>query len=227
MVVNSYAQSNKQVTLLDSILSLRKLSNDTDLGTKDKIRYAELACKFSNELAIDTTRLKSNWNLSRLYLNYDMDSLFGKINHSNLKLAQKLKDTLYIGYTYQNLGYYFTTQTQNDSAYFNYYSAVKIYDRTDDIQNKAETLFTMANIQETERDYIGSEQNAIKGLKLIRTLSVNERNLTTIYDFLNLLAIISNRLGNYDEAIDYQNQAFEIGNKLKNSLFSNSRPWSW
>lgn len=219
LVFSVSAQSKGQVTRLDSIFRLRNLSKNPNLNADDRIQFAELACNLSDELAIDTTRLKSNWNLSRLYLNYDKDSSFGKINQSNLKLAQKLKDTLYIGYTYQNLGYYFTTQTQNDSAYYYYNNAVKIYDRTGDIQNKGETLFTMANIQETERDYIGSEKNAIDALKLIKSLPKTENNLDYTYELLNLLAVISARLGNYDEAIDNQNKAIETVKGLKNNLY--------
>ncbi len=213
-----FAQSGKNNTQLDSILQLRKLSNDIKLSANKRIELASLACDLSNKLKADTTKLYSNWNLSKLYLNYDRNTSFGKINVTNLKLAHKLKDTLYIGYTYQNLGYYYSTQKQNDSAYYYYYNAVKIYDKTDDVRNKGETLFTMANIQETERDYIGSEQNAIESLKLIRSLPETQNNLDTIYNIYDLLSIISERLGNYDEAIEYQNKALEIGKRIKNNL---------
>ncbi|TJY38239.1 tetratricopeptide repeat protein [Pontimicrobium aquaticum] len=213
------AQSKEPQVQLDSILNLRKLSNDRELSPDERITLANLAVQQSKELAIDTTLLKSSWNLSRLYLYFDLNDEFGKINKSNLILAKKLQDTTYIAYTYQNLGYYYKTQTQNDSAYYYYYNAVKVYDRMGDIRNRAETLFTMANIQETERDYIGSEKNAISALKLIRELKASQRNLETTYHLLNLLAVISVKLENYDQAINYQTQALKVSEDIKENLW--------
>lgn len=219
MSVYLSAQSRESQVQLDSILNLRKLSNNRELGSNERIALANLAVQQSNELDIDTTLLKSNWNLSRLYLNFDLNDEFGKINKSNLILAKKLQDTTYIAYTYQNLGYYYKTQTQNDSAYFYYYNAEKVYDKIGDIRNKGETLFNMANIQETERDYVGSEKNAISALKLIKSLNTNDRNLTMTYHILNLLAVISVKLQNYDQAIDYQTQALKVGEDIEDNLW--------
>jgi len=213
------AQSIEQQVQLDSIIKLRKLSNNVELSSDERIRLASLAVEHSKKLSIDSTLLKSNWNLTGLYLNFDMNIPFGEINKSNLELAKKIKDTTYIALTYQNLGWYHLTQIKNDSAYYYYYNAVKIFDRIGDVRNKGETLFNMANIQETERDYIGSEKNAIEGLKLIRSLPTSERGLIYTYDLLNLLAVISVRLENYDQAIDYQTQALKVGEDIEDNLW--------
>ena len=213
------AQSIEEQVQLDSVIKLRKLSNNVELSSDERIRLASLAVEHSKKLSIDSTLLKSNWNLTGLYLNFDMDIPFGEINKSNLELAKKLKDTTYIALTYQNLGWYHLTQIKNDSAYYYYYNAVKIFDRIGDVRNKGETLFNMANIQETERDYIGSEKNAIEGLKLIRSLPTSERSLIYTYDLLNLLAVISVRLENYDQAIDYQTQALKVGEDIEDNLW--------
>ena len=213
------AQSIEQQVQLDSVIKLRKLSNNVELSSDERIRLASLAVEHSKKLSIDSTLLKSNWNLTGLYLNFDMNIPFGEINKSNLELAKKLKDTTYIALTYQNLGWYHLTQIKNDSAYYYYYNAVKIFDRIGDVRNKGETLFNMANIQETERDYIGSEKNAIEGLKLIRSLPTSERSLIYTYDLLNLLAVISVRLENYDQAIDYQTQALKVGEDIEDNLW--------
>jgi len=213
------AQSNKNQAQLDSIFLLRKQSNDKELDISQRIKLAKLAVNQSKELSIDTTLLRSNWNLTGLYLNFDMNIPFGEINKSNLILAKKLQDTTYIALTYQNLGWYYLTQIKNDSAYYYYYNAVKIFDKTGNIRNKGETLFNMANIQETERDYIGSEKNAISALKLIRSLKTNDRNLVMTYHIINLLAVISVKLENYDQAIDYQTQALEVGEDIEDNLW--------
>ena len=213
------AQSIEEQVQLDSVIKLRKLSNNVELSSDERIRLASLAVEHSKKLSIDSTLLKSNWNLTGLYLNFDMNIPFGEINKSNLELAKKLKDTTYIALTYQNLGWYHLTQIKNDSAYYYYYNAVKIFDRIGDVRNKGETLFNMANIQETERDYIGSEKNAIEGLKLIRSLPTSERSLIYTYDLLNLLAVISVRLENYDQAIDYQTQALKVGEDIEDNLW--------
>ena len=49
------------------------------------------------------------------------------INHKNLKLAYKLKDSLALATANYSLGWYHSVKSQNDSAYYYYYNAQKIY----------------------------------------------------------------------------------------------------
>ena len=158
-----FAQSDNIIAKLDSIEVLRKLSKDRSIKIESRLDYAKRASQLSFETKIDSTILRSNRDLSFVYLNMGKYNLFRTINHSNLKLAKKLNDSSAIAITNYNLGaYYHNFELNHDSAYYYYYNAAKLYNKLKDDLNEGEVLLNMANIQETEKDYIGAEINAIR-----------------------------------------------------------------
>ena len=211
------AQNESFYTKLDSIESLRKLSKNFSLDTEVRLAYARKASELSNEIRIDSTMLKSNINLSFRYLDMDKYNLYRQINHKNLKLALKLKDSVALGTVNHNLGWYHFVESQNDSAYYYYYKAQKIYSLLGDKQNESSVLLSMADIQETAKDYTGSEETAVRAISLVESLPQTNRNLKTLWSLYNLLAVISERLKKHDEAIEYYNTSLEITNKLDKS----------
>jgi signal transduction histidine kinase len=88
----------------------------------------------------------------------------------------------------------------------------------------ASTLVNMADIQQTEKDYIGSEATAIRGIKVLQSLPKTESNLNRLWILNNLLAVISGELLLLDDAIDYHNKALAICDKMdygiENQLYS-------
>jgi signal transduction histidine kinase len=145
-----------------------------------------------------------------------------KINHSNLKLAHKVNDSSAIGIANFNLGFYYHNfELNHDSAYYYYYNAAKLYNKIKDDLNEGEVLVNMANIQETEKDYIGSEINAIRAISLIQKLPETDRNLDTLWSLYNLLGAISGRLQQYDKALDNHQIALSIGEKISDGYFYN------
>ena len=90
-----------------------------------------------------------------------------------------------------------------------------------DVRNEGVLLLNMANIQETEKDYIGAEVNAIRAISLIQKLPETERNLDTLWSLFNLLGVISEKLGQFDKAIDYHEGALIYGNKISDNYLYN------
>ena len=72
----------------------------------------------------------------------------------------------------------------------------------------------MAITTSLERDYVGSESNAVKAIKLIEQLPKTERNLDTIWILYNLLGINSWRLELYEQAIEYHSQALDYSKQI-------------
>jgi len=219
------AQSEEQLKQLDSIFNLRELSRDYDLGYELQHRYGKRAETLSKHLGVDSTLLRSQTFLSGLYLYYDRYEEFRAINHSSLVLAKKLNDSVRIGKNYYNLGWFHMIENNNDSAYFYYYNAQKVYQQIGDLKNEGEVLLNMANIQESAKDYLGSEETAVRGISLIERLprsnnvSVNDGNLDTLWSLYNLLAVISERLGQHDESIKNYQKCIEIAEKMSQPFF--------
>jgi signal transduction histidine kinase len=213
------AQNESFYAKLDSIESLRKLSNDSSLEMEVRLSYARNASLFSEELNIDSTRLKSNRYLSLVYLNMEEYNLYRDINHKNLKLALKLKDSVSIGIANNNLGWYHHVESQSDSSYYYYYNAAKIFQALGDKLSEGEALLSIADIQETVKDYISSEETAVRAISLVEQFPETERNRITLWSLYNLLGVISERLKNHDEAIENYNKCIEITKKMEEPLY--------
>ena len=206
---------------LDSIETLRKLSKDSGLQLGLRLDYAKRASQLSIETKVDSIILRSDRDLSFIYLimgNYDSTKL---VSHSNLKLANKLKDSIAIAIANHHLGFSHHSEVQHDSAYYYYSQAVKIYNKLKEIQLEGELLINMVDIQNTEKDYIGAEVNAIRAIKLIETLPQTNNNLDTLWSLYNILGLISENLQQYDKAIEYHNKALTFSDKIPDNYLYN------
>lgn len=205
---------------LDSINSLRDLAKDNTLSSPDRIDYAKLAIRLSLETKIDSTVLASQQVLSALYLNEEIYEDYRRLNYKNLKLANKLNDSSSIAQANRSLGWYHYVKSNSDSAYYYHYQAQKIFEKLGEIQEEAEVLLNMADIQETERDYVGSENNAIMAIKLMQTLPETEDNLDTLWTLHNVIGIVSENLENFDKALEYHELALDYSKKMKSSYIN-------
>lgn len=215
------AQEDNLNVKLDSIQVLRNLSKDRSLNYDKRLEYAKDASQLSLETNVDSTILKSNRELSFIYLimgNYD---LVKSVNHRNLILAHKLKDSIAIAVANHQLGYSFDEEIQSDSAYYYYTKAVNIYNKLNKFQLEGEILLNMANIQSSEKDYIGAEVNAIRAIKLIQKLPINDNNLDTFWSLYNLLGNIYEKLIQFDKSIEYHEKALTFSNKIKDNYIHN------
>ncbi|MFL0353831.1 ATP-binding protein [Xanthomarina sp. GH4-25] len=219
------AQNTSFNRQLDSIYYYRDLA-EKSLNTKDRIQYAKYAIKLSEATNQDSTILKSKRLLSTLYLRErDANSLYS-LNHENLKLANKLQDSIAIANITNVLGWYHGQKAQIDSSYYYYYKASKAFNKIHDVENEAFTLFEMSDIQFNQRDYIGCEQNAVASIRLFQSLPETEGTLDYLWSLHNLIAIASDELELYDKAIEYHHKALTYSDKIEDNfiytLYSNS-----
>lgn len=212
-----YAQRNNKI--LDSIYELRKLANTDDVSVVNKIKFAKRAYDLSIQTKLDSTILESGRDLSYAYVIGNDFENYRFYNHKNLKLANKLQDTLAIANLNEHLGYYHYSVSRSDSAYYYYYNALKLYNYLKNPLKQVDILYSMANMQETEKDYAGSEKNAVQALKLLNGLPETNDNLIMSRALNNLLALISERLERREEAIEYYNKTIEISKKIDNSRY--------
>lgn len=211
---------NKENKLIDSIVKLRSLSSQTSKVPVDiKLNYALLAYELSKEVDQDTTILKSVRNLSYAYVNSGDFNNYGSFSHKTLKLANKLKDTSVLAITNFHLGYYHDYELRNDSAYYYYYNARKLFSALNDTENEVSTLVNMTVIQRVEKDYVGCEKNAIEAIRLLQKLPETNYNLDSQWSLNNTLALVSEQLERRNEAIEYHNKTIEISKKLDNPRY--------
>ena len=219
------AQNTSFNRQLDSIYHYRNLANTT-LNSEDGIHYAKYAIKLSEATTQDSTILKSKRLLATLYLRErNIDEIF-KLNHENLKLANKLQDSVAISHITNVLGWYHEQKLQIDSAYYYFYTASKSFRKINEVKNEALMLYNMSNIQFDQRDYIGCEQNAVASIRLFQRLPATEETLDYLWALHNLIAIASDELELFDKAIEYHHKALIYSDQIKDNflytLYSNS-----
>ena len=202
---------------MDSIEKNRELSSNSSFSTNDRLLYSIKASEFAVLTKNDSIILRANRDLSYTYLvNGDYES-FKNVGLDNLALAKKLKDSLAIALTNKNLGwYYYQIDDDNTTSYRHLIEAYDYFNKKNNLTQKAEILYSIATIQDLEKDYLGSEQNAIEALKLFNKIQ-NESLNSDKYRVLILLGTVSYKLENYDKSIDYHNQALNLTRKINNS----------
>jgi len=215
---NCLAQlSPDQSQKLDSILTLRNQSSDNSFSLEERFAFVERARRMSEELNIDSTIVESNKAVLSIYFKRKNNNLFKKLGRETLSLATRINDTTSIAYLNFYFGAYFGRILENDSAYYYYYNAEKIYNALNDNYNSARVLLNMAIIQKDEKDYIGSESNSIKAIPFLESEILNKNKMDGAYRTLssvyNNLAIVTKELGNYPKAIEYYNQAISTQRK--------------
>jgi len=139
------------------------------------------------------------------YSLYKQDEL--KIsNHLMLKRAVEAKDTLNIAKAYNLIGKYKNDIGENDSAFYYYTKAEKLFLKLNDINYLSQNYINKAFVQLTINDYAGCEYSAIKSLTYMK----KGADIRSEYDALNLVGISSNELKDYDNAIIYHNKALNV-----------------
>lgn len=148
--------------------------------------------------------------------------LHGQVE-SNLKLIDSLhkeyksiktKDSLSTADYYYNLGETYRYSNIGDSAYYYYYKAEKIYKYIKNDLRLARTLYGLAVMQNHNKDFTGAEVTAFESLSLLESL--REENLVRKYKGYNynLLGMVYEFMGQFDQAIDYYETSIELKKKL-------------
>ena len=215
------SQSSKDRLYTDSINLLITKSNENLVKLDKRLNYAQLASELSYKLNQDSIILKSNRNLSLwLYNNEDFEK-YKDVNHINLRLALRLKDSAAMAVANHNLAMYHRDQSLNsDSSLFYYSKSLKLYNKLNNIYKKAEVLTNIAYIQQVEKDYIGGESNAIEALKLLETLELSEVIKDDIWILYNNIGNISSELENYSKSLEYHNKAIEIADEMSDGNYN-------
>ncbi|TVZ57955.1 signal transduction histidine kinase [Flavobacteriaceae bacterium MAR_2010_105] len=211
---------SSNLSKLDSVIYYRQLSKNADLTFQDRLQLAKKASDLSSQLNIDTTTVLDNRNLSFLYLMLGDYEPYKEVNTINLKLATQLKDSLVLAIANNNLAWYHHYNQQNDSAYYYYNKALHWYEQLNSLKNQASILGNIASIQRIEKDYVGSEENIIRALKLLQKLPSTEANLDNQWIMYNRLGIISLDLKQYDKSLEYHDKALEVSDKMKDGYYN-------
>jgi len=196
------ATTVKQDTLSINKTTVSKANQKTDLD-----RTYQTAIREDN----DSLKGKLLLDLSFRYLKLKDSIMFLKVNEEARELVVSLKDSVGTAETYWDLGQFYHSYNREDSAYYYYDKAQKIYQDLEDQLNSGSLLLNMAIIQKNIRDYTGSEVTTTNAINLLEPLD----KYYSLYIAYNNLGIVFNELEEYEKSLYYHQKAISNLKKLK------------
>lgn len=126
-----------------------------------------------------------------------------RISTIGLKKNLLKKDSYFVGQSYRWLGVYYENISVNDSAFYYYLKAEKIFNILKCINELGKIHTQIAQVKYYSNDFLGSEVELIKALKIARSINDKKLELDVIY----YLAQSSLELKEYDKSLIYFEKA--------------------
>ena len=142
------------------------------------------------------------------YLNDNKNSL--KISREIARLSKQSKDLFSLGRSYYYMGDCYLV-TNKDSAYYYYHQAEKLYQQLHVKEKLALTLFKKALLLTQEGNYLESEIQVAKSLKLIK----GSTDYELLYSAYSILGTNFEKLEEYNNALKYYLLAEDVLKKLQ------------
>ncbi|SNR44425.1 Signal transduction histidine kinase [Maribacter sedimenticola] len=194
----------------DSISIWIKESQTVHINDLAKLELLQKAVQYAAYPQSDTIKAKYYTQLS-YDQNFTFDStLFREVNKNAIKFNQKIKDSLSLGNAYWDLAFFYNNYAIQDSAYYAYNEAQKIFEGISQVEMSGRMFLEMAKIQTEIKDYIGSESTVIKAIEQFKQTD----NTLFLYHSYNLLGISSGSLGEVEKSLAYYNEALYYLNQL-------------
>ncbi len=204
---------------LEKAISLRQNSRNKDNSLQERLQFALSSVEIAKDIKVDSSLLLSNRQLSLLYFENEQFEDYLDLNRSNVVLAKKLSDSTAVAIANDNLARYYHSEQEHDSAYYYYSKSLSFY-MISNLRQKATILLNIADMQDTEKDYVGGEENAIKALRIFETLPRSEDNLDNLWILNNVLGVISLKLGNTKKSLEYHSKAESIADDMLDGFYN-------
>lgn len=216
---NLFSQEERRLQVSDSIESLYKRLFDSEKSIEERIQLAKKAIELS-EKHNDSLLLVSGRFLAYQYLLSNQDDNFLETTNKFLKLANKFNSKLEQAHLSNFKGYYFYSKQVNDSAYYYYSTAADIFESKNMDLSLSGVLLNLSAIQRAEKDFIGSEESAIKAIEILKKQEKTESILDDLWILYNGLGINSRGLKLYSKSLNYFDESITIANSMEDGLYN-------
>jgi signal transduction histidine kinase len=189
----------------DSLSVYLTKANDFSSTIKKRQDYIQKAFEIVMNQSDDSLQRANLFRIANRYYNLNNWGKYKEIALIVLEKSKDTKDTLSQAKSYSYLGDYYGSQSVSDSAFLYYFKSEKLYLNLKEKYNAARTRLNIALLQFNESDFLGSEISVFKALRVIKGEKANDLE----YESYNLLGIVYNERGEYEEALKFHNKALE------------------
>ncbi len=185
------------------------------LSQSERKSFLRKAKNLANEMDNDTLRIDHLSRISLAYKNINDSITFRSLNREVQKLSSEFKLYKILGESHWDLASLFRNNGVLDSSYYHFRSAYRSFDKMPEDDSslllRGKMLYSMGNIQDSYGDYLGAEISITQALRIFDDLDDKLR----IYNCYNILAIITNGLGNNKKSLEYYQRARGILDRLE------------
>jgi two-component system NarL family sensor kinase len=202
----------------DSISSWIRSSKNSNISLSKKRQYLDKSYSYILSNTIDSTALKKLSDVAYQTLKVKDTLLFKKRNKKVIELALKVKDSFSLGDAHWNYATYFVRNQEYEKSYYHFNQAEKYFKNYKYYVGKM--LVGKAFIKGRFSDYIGSERNHIKAIKIFKRL----KKYNDLLNSYTSLGVIQSDLKSYDKSLFYYEKALEYSSlsKDKNKISLNN-----
>ena len=206
---------NVQNVSEDSLSLYFSLANDFNLSRQKRLEYIYKANEIVAHSENDSLNRVNFFKVANRYYNIDLMKEYSKTVKVVLGNSEKVGDTVSMAKAYTYLGDYYRVVSISDSSFLFYYKAEKLYDRLNNEVELAKTLINKADLLFRVGDFISSEKEVFRVLRIIKEAKNKEVANEVNYDAYNILGMVYNGLGEYENSILYHNKALKTLDKMQ------------
>ncbi|KAB5491885.1 tetratricopeptide repeat-containing sensor histidine kinase [Flagellimonas hadalis] len=191
--------------------------DSTQLPLEERTRFLENAKREAFASTNDSIILDQLLTISLTYKSLK-DSLGFRDTNKQIMMMSKETDMFTpLGYSHWDMASFFKSYGALDSAFYHYKKALNSFEQLpkspESSSLKARILYSMGQIQDSYKDYLGAEISATTALRIFDELGDTER----IYNCYNLLGILSSGMGDSEKSLEYYQKAGSYLDKLDSS----------
>lgn len=194
---------------------IQKAKDSSQLPLGKRAKFLDNAKKQTFALTNDSLLLKQLSRISLAYLKLGDSLGFRETNKQIVIISQETKSYKVLGNSHWDLASFFKSYGALDSAFYHYRKALNSFEALpknapSKLSLKGRMLYSMGQIQDSYKDYLGAEISTTSALRIFDELGDTKR----IYNCYNLLGIIASGMGNSDKSLEYYEKAGAYLDKL-------------
>ncbi len=127
---------------------------------------------------------------------------------ANLYLKKSLigKSKFHVASSYKWIGIYFELLSKNDSAFYYYLKAERLFKEEKNLKELCEIYQDQAQVQFYTNDYLEAEKSLIKALRIAKKTKLSKKQ----FDIYTFLGTISHELNDYEKSLEYHFKALKV-----------------
>jgi len=192
---NKSAKSSESKKVTANVNFFLEQAKSDSLSEAQQLECINQAHVVAKKAAIDSLILKTFNEKAEFYNIHYPDSALTVLKEFE-KMASSKKDTLYIAYSFLNLGEYYFNQKQKNTAFHYFNKSTDAFKKSKDSSNVVYSLLMMSGILNEKSDYYDMEAVNTDALKFISTTDKNyKHNYSSVYNNLGIA---------FKETFDYE-----------------------